>query len=116
MLEQRKPENGVSKMEGWNYDERAKAQEGSIGRFQLLDKEMREEILGRILIQKHNLDTTYHSIPELREAIYGRATEKVIVPGLIEKLNKEKEEDVKKRYFSAAYFRRANYPIVIGNE
>ena len=116
MLEQSRGEGGVSRMDGWNYDERAKAQKGSIGRFQLLKKELKEEILGRIALHKHNLDTSCHSIPELRSAIYSRDTDIVEVDGLLSRMTKEREEDIKKRYFTSAYFRRSNYPIVIGDE
>lgn len=116
MLESSGKEKGVSKMEGWNYDETNKIQQGSVGRFSLFDQETRAEVLNRIAFTQTCMNVNHKDIRSISDTLGYALPTYEADSEIITLLEQEKEADLSKRYFSRYYFRRSNYPLIFGDE
>lgn len=116
MLEPSRDEGGVKKMEGWKHKETADVNSASVGRFAEGSDDLKQVILARIRLTEINLDLKHKSISELADTLgYSLPVKSTIPEGLISKLNSERKDDIRKRHFSRAYFRKDNYPIEISD-
>ncbi len=109
-------EKGVTKMKGWNYDETSKIEQGSVGRFALFDEETQAELLNRIALTKTNMVVKHKDINSIAHSLGYKLPTHKADSSFITILEKEKEADLSKRYFSRYYFRRSNYPLTFGDE
>lgn len=116
MLEPTKVEGGITKMKGWNYKETEPVRQGSIGRFQLLDTITKADILERIMLTYTDLPLIHKSISDICTSLDYELEYHSTDLSILEKLEREKREDIKQRHFSRAYFRMPNYPIHFAGE
>ncbi len=112
MLEPSSEEGGVTKMEGWKQEETAKVTKASVGRFQELGPDIQDELLCRIALTEHTLDLQHKTITALASALgYTLPSVNKDLDETLKKMEKERSEDIRKRHFSIAHFRKHNYPI-----
>jgi len=109
-------EGGVTHMSGWNYKETEPIRQGSVGRFQLLDEETQSALLTRIAITSTNLTFASRTIKGICRSLGYSIIDGSEEPSIIDVLEREKKEDIKRRHFSRAYFRKSNYPIIFSSE
>lgn len=116
MHEATKAEKGIAHMDGWKYKETEKVQQGSIGRFQLMNPRLRTELMERIAMTYSSLDTMHKSIPDICTTLNYSLPQLISNNQSLLRFQTEKKEDMKSRYFKKAYFNRNNYPIYFSCE
>ncbi len=114
VLESQGQESGVTKMEGWKSEETAAPNTQSIGRFAELPLSSQRRLMAGIELLTHNLDTELKDIRAVAQYYgYQLPDPQAVNQDDYNFLSTDRERDMKKRRYSKAYFRAANYPIIL---
>jgi hypothetical protein len=114
VLQPQEQESGVTKMEGWKSEETAAPNTQSIGRFAELPLAAQRRLMAGIELLTHNLDAPLKDIRAVAHYYgYQLPDPQAVKSEDYNFLNTDRETDIKKRRYSRAYFRAANYPIIL---
>ena len=105
--------DGDDYMEGWMYKETGKIQKGSIGRFDRLDEDTKNEIINTASMLKSKF-ASHKTVFNVGEALrYRNLPEMNTDPVLRSRLLRELAKDKLIRTAKGAYFNMTNYPVYI---
>lgn len=111
MLESDKVETGVTKMEGWKYDESKAIQKGSVGRFQTLEIPVQQDILTRCVLTRSTLNAEHDSIIKIATRLGYSLPDLPISLESGKVIRQEIQDNIRYRRFKNCYFNGTNYPL-----
>ncbi len=111
MLSSDDVKSGVTKMDGWQYDESKCIEKGSVGRFQTLEIPIQKDILTRCVLTRSTHLSQCDSIIKIATKLGYSIPDLPINMEAGDLIREEIEKDIKHRRFKNCFFNGTNYPL-----